>query len=205
MTPQNGNVFMQDVVDRGPWLFYDRLQTAQNTNTQATYAFFNTPQGTGAKTKSDTNMVQGNRLPPPQAFSMQHIGFIFATTMLFADIAGFIKNYYFELKIGTKVFAEGPLHLFPGGAGLSGALATNHATTAMLQIVNNGDPSLLATRRFPDYPRIIPANVFFGLNVISGASTVALAAQVASTVISPVYGGLDLMAVIDGVYDREVQ
>lgn len=204
MTPQNGNVFMQDVVDRGPWLFYDRQTTAQGTNTANRYDFFNVPIG-GTKTKSDTNMIQQNRLPPPQAFSMSHIGFIFASTMLFADVASFIKNYYFELKIGTKVFAEGPLHLFPGGAGISGFAATNHATTALIQAVNNGDPSLLATRRFPDYPRIIPANVYFGLTVYQGAAAVALAATVASTIVSPAYGGLDLMSIVDGVYDREVQ
>lgn len=204
MTPQAGNVFAQDVVDRGPWLFWDRQTTAAGAATAAVYNFFSVAIG-GTKTKSDTNLLQANRLPPPQAFSVQSIGFVFAATMLLADLAAFIKNYYFEFKIGQKVFAEGPLHLFPGGAGIQAAFATNHATTSLQSAVNNGDPSVLATRRFPDYPRIIPANVYFGLNVISGAATVNLAATVASTIVSPAYGGLDCMAILDGVYDREVQ
>jgi len=35
--------------------------------------------------------------------------------------------------------------------------------------------------------------------------TFTLAAAVVSTIVSPAYGALDVMAVIDGVYDREVQ
>jgi hypothetical protein len=203
VTPQSGNVFASDVVDRGPWLFYDRLTTAAAATTLGSYMFFSTPISS-TKTASDTNL-QANRLPPPQAMSVQSVGFIFAPIMLFADMWNFMKNYYFQFIIGSKVFAQGPLHLYPGGGGISAALATNSGTAAMLQVVNNGDPSLLACRRFPDYPRIIPANVFFGLNVISGASTFTLAATVASTVVSPAYGGLDVMAVLDGILDREVQ
>ncbi len=204
MTPTVGNVFAQDVIDRGPWVFYDRQTTSAGSTTSGTYFYFTTPIG-GTKTKSDTNLVQANRLPPPQAFSVSSIGFVFATNMLHSDIRQMILNYFFEFKIGQKVFAEGSLDLFPGGVGLMGAVSTNHATTALVSVLNNGDPSLLATRRFPDYPRIIPANVFFGLNVISGAATFTLAATVASTIVSSAYGGLDLRAILDGIYDREVQ
>jgi hypothetical protein len=204
MAPQAGNVFVQDVVDRGPWLFYDRQTTAAAAVTALVYNAFNVPYG-GTKTKSDTNLRQANHLPPPQAFAMSSIGFILATTMLFADAAQFLKNYFFQLTIGSKVFGEGPLHLFPGGAGIYGFASTNHATTSLQQCINNGMPNLSAARRFPDYPRIIPANVFFGLDIIAGAATFTLAAAVVSTIVSPAYGGLDVMAVIDGVYDREVQ
>ncbi len=204
MAPTVGNVFAQDVIDRGPWVFYDRQTTAAGSATSGTYYFFTTPIG-GTKTKSDTNLVQANRLPPPQAFSLSSIGFVFATNMLHSDTRQFILDYFFEFKIGQKIFAEGCLDLFPGGIGLMGTVATNHATTALISVLNNGDPSLLATRRFPDYPRIIPANVFFGLNVISGAATFTLASTVASTIVSSAYGGLDLRAILDGVYDREVQ
>ena len=201
MTPQPGNVFASDVVDRGPWLFYHRLTTAAATATSAQYQFF---VNTSALTPSDTNLSL-NRLSPPQAFSVQSIGFIFAPIMFFSDMWNFMKNYYFNFVIGTKAFASGPLHLFPGGAGISASFATNHGTTAMLQAVNNGDPSLLACRRFPDYPRIIPANVQFFLNVLVGAAVFTTFAAVAVTIVSPAYGGLDLMAVLDGILDREVQ
>jgi hypothetical protein len=202
MSPNVGNVFVQDVVDRGPWIFWDRQTSAAGGNTSTPYTFFTTPIG-GSKTKSDTNLKKGNQLPPPQAFSLSSIGFVFASTMLPADLATFLKNYYFEFTIGSKVFAEGPLHLWPGGAGISGFASTNHATTALVQTVNVGVPDLNACRRFPDYPRIIPANVFFGLNVIG--TVFALVATVASTIVSPAYGGLDCMSILDGVYDREVQ
>jgi hypothetical protein len=199
-----GNVFAADQIDRGIGILYDRQTTAAGSTTALVYNYFTQPIG-GTKTKSDTNLLQGNRIPPPQAFVTSAIGFVFAATMLLADAAGFLKNYYHEFKIGSKgVFAEGPLQLFPGGAGLTGALSTNHATASLQSMISNGDPSMLAVRRFPDYPRLIPQNVYFGLNVISGASTVTLAATVASTIVSPAYGGLDVLAYLDGIWDREV-
>jgi hypothetical protein len=202
MTPQSGNVFAADVVDRGPWLLYDRNTTAVSTATPANYFFF-TSGLSATKTKSDTN-VDANQLPPPRAFSVQSIGFIFAPIMFFSDVWNLMKNYYFEFKIGVKIFAEGPLQLFPGGGGISAAVSTNHATTSLLQVMNNGDPSLLSCRRFPDYPRIIPANVRFYLNVIQGAAVFTTFAAVAATIVSPAYGGVDLMAILDGILDREV-
>jgi len=204
MTPQPGNVFASDVVDRGPWLFYDRNTQAAGATTSNTYFFFNTGI-TATKTQSDTNLQKGNTLPPPEAFSVQSVGFIFASTMLHADLAQFINNYFFNFNIGIKTFATGLLHMFPGGAGISASFAAGTGIASMLSAVNNGDPSLLVCRRFPDYPRIIPANVNFFLNVIVGSGTFALAAAVASTVTSPAYGGLNLLAVLDGILDREVQ
>jgi hypothetical protein len=203
MAPSSaGNVFVDGVVDRGPWFFYDRATAAAGATTSNNMAMLGRNFGL---TQSDTNMIKANALPPPQAFAMSSIGFAFATTMLFADIATFIKNYFFNLTIGSKVFATGPLHFWPAGVGLMGFGSTNHATTALMQVINNGDPSLTACRRFPDYPRIIPANVFVGLNILAGAGTITLAATVASTIVSPAYGGLDVMVDLDGVYDREVQ
>jgi len=201
VTPQAGNVFASDVVDRGPWILYDRNTTAASTATPQQYNFFNTTRNNIA----DSNLQTPGRLSPPQAFSTQSVGFVTASTMLFADWAQLMKLYYHNFFIGTKNFSQGPMQLFPGGAGPSAAFATNHATTAMLQAVNNGDPSLLACRRFPDYPRIIPANVNFGVNVIVGSAVFTTAATVAATIVSPAYGGVDVLAILDGIFDREVQ
>lgn len=199
-----GNVFA-DIIDRGPWLFYDRLTTAAGQATQQLYAFF-TVGISNTKTMSDTNLTL-NRLSPPQAFSVQSVGFIFGASMLLADVTALIKNYYHEFKILSKVYSQGPLDLFPGGAGLAGSVSTNSATAAQVQWLNNGLPTLTAARRFPDYPRIIPAEVPFVVNVNAGAGTFNLNAAVAAVAGAgtPAYGGLDLRTVLDGILDREVQ
>lgn len=198
----NGNVFSQEV-DRGPGLLYDRLTTAAAAATQANYAFF-TVGVSNTKTLSDTNLDGGIRLSPPNVFMVMSIGFIFGTTMLHADLATFLKNYYHRFFIGTsgKSFTEGPLHLFPGGAGIAGGIGGNHATTALQSFVNNGLADLNVCRRFPDWPRNIAPNVSFKVDV--NGTSFSLAAAVASTIVSPAYGGLDLMCYLDGIRDREV-
>jgi len=199
----SGNVFVQDMIDRGPRLIWHRQTAAAGTTTGPLYAYFNTTAG--ASGKNITNLLQANRVPPPEAMMLMSLGFRFAVNMLPADTIAFIDAYYFELVIGRKIFIEGILDQYPAGCGLSGWAATNHATTALIQSTNNGDPSLLAQRRFNDWPRIIPANVYFEVDVKLGGTAVALAASVASTVVSPAYGGLNLRVDGDGLYDASVQ
>lgn len=188
----NGNVFSMEI-DRGPWQLYDRLTAAAGA-VIPTLQFFSAPIG-AAKTKGDTNMVQGNRLPPPQKFSLYSLGFLFGADMAYADIVGILRNGWFELRIGQKIFAEGPLQLYPGGGGINGVAAAGAG--AAITAWNNGDPTPLSTRRFgPDFARDIPPNVYFGVTVQWGAA-VTLAAAPAI--------GMDLMCVLDGVLDREVQ
>lgn len=204
MTPSTGNVFA-NLLDVGPGLLYDRLTTAAGSATSNEYDFFTVGVG-GSKTLSDTNLDSSCKLSPPDVFRTQAIAFVFATTMLPADWAQFVKNYYHRFFIGSsgKAFSEGPLHLFPGGVGLSGFAATNHSTTALIQSINNGSPDLNVVRRFADYPRDIGPSIAFKVAVISGAGTFSLASTVASTVVSPAYGGLDLMTYLDGLRGKAV-
>lgn len=190
-----GNVFVGDTVDRGPWILYDRLTTAANTATPTSYQFFAVPIG-GTKTKVDTNLLQGNRIAPPSAFHLHAIGFAIGPQMAFVDVWQLLRNYYFELKIGQKVFAEGPLHCFPAGTGLSGIIALDGSTAATrAESFNNGLPSPVYMRRFgPEFIRTIPANVYFGVEVRGNSFTTSASGQ-----------GIDLMVILDGIADREVQ
>jgi hypothetical protein len=199
-----GNVFAQ-AIDRGPWMLYDTQTDTQGTAWNTSYPFFGNTAGGGARGKTTTNLVQANRVPPPYAFHAHSVGFYFGPSTLMADIISLLEHYHFEFKIGEKTFAEGLLQFWPAGAGVTGWASTNSATVAVIQSIVNGQPSVQATRRFPEYPRTIPQNVYFGLEVKSSSISGNLTAQVASTAVSPVYGGLTLVAVLDGVYDRAVQ
>lgn len=190
----SGNVFMSDTVDRGPWILWDRITVAANTAVPTSNQFFSAPIG-GTKTKTDTNLVQGNRLPPPQSFAVHMIGFIIGSNVLQADLVNLLRNYYFEFKIDQKIFAEGPLHLFPGGAGVSGVVSIDgNAAAATASSWNIGFPSVAATRRAPEFPRRIPPNVYFGVELKGTSFTTSATGT-----------GLDILCVLDGIIDRSVQ
>lgn len=187
------NVYSMQL-DRGPWQLYDRLTAAAGAAVTTPLQFFATPIG-GAKTKIDTNMTRGNVLPPPQKFSVFSIGFIVGSQMLLADVQLLLLNSFFEFKIGQKIFAEGPLQLYPAGVGVSG-LSTRTAQAA----VNNGIADVNARRSWgSEFSRDIPANSYFGVTVYPNFTLTAAAA------VPNAGAGLDLMCVLDGIMDREVQ
>ena len=191
-----GNVYAEGSVDRGPWFLYDRaIIIAVNTALATSYSFFSVPIGQSSKTKQDTNLEgRGNSLAPPNRLDVQSIGFAVRSNVLLSDLQTFLETYWFEFKIGNKVYAEGPLHAFPAGIGVNaGTTRTNEAA------VNIGEPTLIATRRFPDFPRTIPPNVFFGVSVYTGGTGFTTATTAAGG------QGLQIMCILDGIMDRSVQ
>lgn len=185
-----GNVFAPEMIDRGPAVLYHRIRQAAGSTTQTVYQFFSEAIGPSV-TKVDTNLVQANRLPPPQAFQVVGVGFQFGPGMVLADIEQFLLNYYFEFKIGMKVFLEGPLSLFPAGGGIGGFTGEN------VGVYDVGLPVPQAVRYFENYPRIIPPNVYFGVQVQGDAFTLTASGNGGK--------GLQLMACLFGIWDREVQ
>lgn len=200
-----GNVFVADSVDRGPRVLYDRQTAAAGASLSSILVFYG--HSVASSGQHITNLLQANRLPPPEAFLAVSLGWRISSEMLPADWLAIQKSYYWQLQIGRKNVMEGLLDHYPGGVGLSGWASTNSATAALVQSINNGHPSMEAQRRFTEYPRIIPAEVQWSVNLPqgAGASAVTLVASVASTAITPAYGGMDLRADLDGVFDAPVQ
>lgn len=140
---KNSNPIAPDATDILPWWLYDRVVCSAATATLTEYRFFSVPiggilQGTTStiKTKNDTNLEQVSQLTAPQHFNCSALRFIFAPTMALVDIAAFLNNYYCEFWIGQKIYAEGPLHLFPGGAGIYGVSTQNNVGTFTNGIAN---------------------------------------------------------------------
>jgi hypothetical protein len=200
-----GNVFVADSVDRGPRVLYDRQTAAAGAALASSIIFYG--HSVAANGQHITNLLQANKLPPPEAFLAVGIGWRISSEMLPADWLSIQKSYFWQLVIGRKPVMEGLLDHYPAGAGIHGHASTNHATTALVQSINNGWPGVESMRRFTEYPRIIPAEVNWSMNLNQGggAAAVTLVASVASTVITPAYGGMDLRCDLDGLFDAPVQ
>lgn len=181
-----------------PWILYDRLTTAAASTTAVEYDFFTTPIG-GTKFRQDTNLQQVSQLPNPQHFNTLSLQMYFSSRMNPVDIGTFLDTYYLEFWIGDKVYAQGPLSQFPGGAGIAGA------TTATNQSVySNGLPSPGAVIDFrmgenPIGHHILQGQNFF-VKVLSNAGFALTASG------APANGlGLNLLCVLEGVLSRSVQ
>src|SRR5579864_4245218 len=133
MTP--GNVFVADTVDRGPRVIYDKNTVAAGAAVSSLVSYFG--HTIAANGKHTTNLLQANRMPPPEAYAVMALGWRFTPVTLMTDYVAMINNYFWELIIGRKPIMEGLIDQYPGGVGVAGFAATNHATTALIQALNN--------------------------------------------------------------------
>lgn len=190
------NPIAANSADIVPWWWYDRLTTAVAVTSATEYDFFTVPIG-GTKYKQDTNLEQVSRMNDPQHFNCTALKFYFASNMLKVDIDTLMNTYYMEFWIGGKVYAEGPLQLYPGGAGLSGVSAVSGQTT-----FTNGVPNPLAVVdfRMGDNP--------IGHHILQGQSfKVKVLTNAGFTTATTAAGGfgINLMCILEGILSRGVQ
>lgn len=188
------NPIAQDLADVIPYKIYDTLTTAKNTQASTTYQFFTTPQS-ATKSKLLTNLEQAGRLPDPRHFFVRALRFIFSSDMLLTDIVAMLKNYYVEFWIGNKIYMEGPMYLFPGGAGVSGVTTNSNESTYSL-----GRADVTTVDDFGDKGFSILQGQTFKVNVITPNSPPTF-----SNNTTPASNGLTLICVLDGLIAREVQ
>jgi hypothetical protein len=198
------NPVVKDITDIQPWMYYDRLTSAVNAAPAATLMFFTTPLSS-TKTKLDTNLKQASRLPDPKHFLVTSLRFVFSN-MFAPDIEAMIVNYYIELWIGDKIYAEGHFDLYPGGAGVDGAVSSAVASPAATSFASNGTPHPFAVNQWGKDQ---------GIHILQGQTFQVLAVSPAPPTLantSAAVGGwaqqgrgLNVRAVLDGILYREVQ
>ena len=204
------NSLMAGWVDRGAWIYYDRIfQPVASTFGGApgvlaqTYSPFsiglNKPDAITPgynKTKLFTNLPNSGQFNPPRCMILQRLGF-FCDNMSLVDMVTFFENAYFEFRIDEKIFFEGLLEFHPGGMGFAGATSNNAEA-----VWTNGIPDPHATRSFGDYSKYIaPLQNFFLTITLPAVSPFTGAAPSLSTQ----GNGLNIVCLMDGKTDRSVQ
>jgi hypothetical protein len=122
------------------WILYDRFQFGAATTVPNNFKFFTAPIGQSGKTKIDTNMEQVQRLADPLWFNTEGVGFFFAGNALLADLNAFVSSEYMEFWVGQKVYLEGPVQCFPGGAGVLASMGGTTTAGNLTTVATNGVP-----------------------------------------------------------------
>lgn len=198
------------------WVLWDRFQFAPGTTVPNNFKFFTQPIGTAGKTKIDTNMDQVQRLSDPLWFNTEGVGFWFGSVNLLTDINAFFQSEYMEYWVGQKVYLEGPIQVFPGGAGLWGVTGTGTGAT-----FSNGE-----ARTDNVYDVRLPAGIHLGVDannvpiVTDGLIGITIlqgqqfriemnapmgGAALAAATATPPGTGLTVMAYLYGILSRGVQ
>jgi len=131
------SAFLNDKLRYRLGCFYDTLKVAANTATASLYTLFQAPISS-SKGINETNMTDSGKLPIPVSMKIMALR-VALVGMIVTDIERLYKNYCLRLKIGQKYFLEGPVNFFPGGGGVSGAVATTASATT-IQSWSNGVP-----------------------------------------------------------------
>lgn len=207
---KNTNSIMAGWVDRGPFPYWDTLQATPGSVLASSYNMFTIPIGqqnplanNTVKTKLQTNMTKSGEFPPPRCLLLEALGFIFGgqpitvnsvttwTPMFLDDIYALLYSAYIEFRIDDKIFHEGGIYLYPGGAGVQGS-----TTQSGQQSWNNGIPAPGYMRRYGNWSKYIAPLQQFSLNIIIPGTPPTLDAN------GP---GLYVPIVADGLSDRSVQ
>ena len=203
------------------WVLYDRFIFAPGTVVPNNFKFFTQPIGTNGKTKIDTNLDQVQRLPDPIWFNTEGVEFYFSNRTNPIDLQAFFDSEYMEYWVGQKVYLEGPLQVFPGGAGMFGNLAGG-AINPNFAIISNGFPmtSNVYDVRLPAGIHLgvdasntpIVTDGLIGITILQGQQFkiemnaplggIALTAASAEPFAG---GGLTIMAYLYGILSRGVQ
>lgn len=194
---KNTNSIMAGWVDRGPWQYWDTVTGAAGAALPQSFSPFSVqigaqnPLTAATKTKLETNMVRGNQFPPPRCLLLIQIGFYFSSRMLKDDIDKVLDNCWMEFRIDDKIFHEGQLWQFPGGAGLAGVTTNNGESVYTL-----GLASPVFTRRYDAWSKYIaPIQQFSMLIQFQGTPPTMNSSG----------PGLYMVTFLDGLTDRSVQ
>lgn len=194
------NPVVPGIVDIQPWLYYDRLSAAAGATPSTTLQFFTSPLS-ATKTKLDTNLKVAGQLSNPKHFLVMALRFVFDAGMNIKDIVKLVKGYYIELEVGDKIFAEGHLDTYPGGAGISGFSLPATAAAIPKQVSSNGIASPLAVNNWGKE---------HGIHILQGESFVVRA--IAPTAVTleaddanAMTPGMNVRAYLDGILYRQAQ
>lgn len=184
--------YISDRIDVQQTPLYDTITVAAGSAlTSGTQFFTNVGSGSN-KTYAQTNMSQSQRLPSPEAFSIQSIKLRWSENILKADVIALLNGFAFEFWLGQKNYHRAPLWNLPAGGGISG-FSTVNADSAY----NNGLPSREAQVGL-SIPIVIENGMTFFAQLVGTASVTMTASGSGGT-------GLTLTCLLDGYYARGVQ
>ena len=151
------------------WPLYDRISFAASAVVPQLTKLFVIPIGGAAKTKVDTNLEQVSALSAPQWFNATGLSVYFNPNVAPLDLANFLNTEYLEFWVSQKVYAEGPLDIYPQSGGMMNSSAMCTLTSAVTSYVTN------STNGWPSihnmYDLRLPAGLPLGTN--NGGSVVA--------------------------------
>jgi hypothetical protein len=140
---RRSNPIVPNMADYVNWVLYDRIIYAAGATIPQLFKLFVAPIGSGTKTKVDTNLELVSSLPAPQWYNVTGISLFFNSNVAPVDAVSFLNTTYMEFWVSQKVYAEGPVDVFPSSGGLFMQNSTNltAGSAAYVTNTNNGWPS----------------------------------------------------------------
>jgi len=165
---RRSNPIVPNMADYVNWVLCDRISYAAGTTLPQLFKLFVAPIGSGTKTKVDTNLELVSSLPAPQWYNVTGISIFINPQVAPIDLESFFSTTYMEFWVSQKVYAEGPLDVFPQSGGIFTNSVSNLAAAATAYSLNS-------TNGWPSYHNMwdtrLPAGLALGVN--NGANVVA--------------------------------
>lgn len=226
---RKANPISPNQADYVMWPLYDRISFAASSTVPNLVKLFTVPIGGSSKTQVDTNLTQVSTLEAPQWFNAMGLSIYFNPNVAPIDLANFLATEYLNFWVSQKVYATGPLDIYPSSGGIynTTALGTmSAAATSYITTSTNGWPSahnqydlrlpagvpLGQSMTFQGVMQNVTADGIIGVTILQSQSfhldfnADAGGASMAATSAVPVAGvGLTVSGRIHGILSRGVQ
>ena len=188
--------YISDRIDVQHTPIYDTVTVAAGSALTSGTQFFTNVGSASGKTYAQTNMSQSQRLPSPEAFSIQSIKVRFSENILFADAISIINGFALEFYLGQKQYQRAPLWQYPAGGGI-----VSNATPLAAGVSTGSYTNGVATREAQialAVPIVIENGMTFYAQLVGTSSYTLTAGGSGGT-------GVTMTVLLDGLYARGVQ
>ncbi len=180
---------------------YDTISTAASNAVGAEVLMFATPRSP-TKGLHLTNMEQAGQLTGTRKFKVEAIRVVFNPDIYIADLVAMLQLYVLKFSVLDKVYALAPLHYFPAGGGIQGAVShaldgDSSPATATSYAWNNGMPAPQSAFMFGGRGPTITPSSSFQVALLSSVGHTATAGSGGGT-------GIDVTVMLEGLLGREV-
>lgn len=142
---RKSNPISPNQADYVNWPLYDRISYAASAVVPQLAKLFVTPIGQSSKTMVDTNLTQPGTLEAPQWFNATGLSIYFNPNVAPIDLANYLNTEYLNFWVSQKVYATGPLDVYPQSGGMMNATSLGTmaaAATSYITNSTNGWPSV---------------------------------------------------------------
>lgn len=185
----NSTTYVDNRMDVQNTPLYDTVTIAASSSLSITTSALFTNVGPASnKTLALTNLLQSQKLPAPEAFSIFGFRFRYSENLSLLDVYNIVNGFCYEFWLGQKAYQRGPIWFYNAGGGVYGTSDVSSTTFLLNGLPGRSEMHKVAITVVIENQMTFYAQLNGNAYTLNGSGT-----------------GITFQSVLDGLYARGVQ